>query len=240
MAEELHSCVFCDRIDSAVVWQGEHFYLLPDIAPIMEGHLLVCAKLHYPSAADMPAEAMEELEDICIWLRSVYHEMYGAFTLFEHGRTGHCVRRRPNERICHHAHLHTLPLAEDLTAGIDLGQRTSWNAWPDVAELAGDMEGYVLVEAYDRIRFFYPVTHTLNAHYLRTLAADLVGDITRGDWEIVAEQESSVILVQRLRQWLGPRLALGLIGRCPAQRCAAVGGHLITHQPSCAPEGCVD
>jgi diadenosine tetraphosphate (Ap4A) HIT family hydrolase len=198
MSETSPDCVFCAEA-SAAVWRGEHFYVLLDIAPILEGHALVCSSAHYPSTADLPGDLVTELDALCDWLRSFYMQEYGAFTLFEHGRTGHCVRHHPEERPCNHMHVHMLPLTEDLTERIDLGQRTTWRSWQDVTRLGTDIDGYVATHTPTAGRCFYPVMHMLPSHYLRTRAAELSGHASVADWNEVVRNGSRSPLVHQAR-----------------------------------------
>jgi diadenosine tetraphosphate (Ap4A) HIT family hydrolase len=181
-----------------------------DIAPLMEGHVLLCTDAHYPSAADVPGEIAAELDEACERLREVYLREYGAFMIFEHGRTGHCVRRHPGERMCHHVHLHLLPLAADLSALVGLGQRTGWGKWSDVRALVGDLDGYVAVDSAGSGRQLFPVTHGLAPHYLRTVVAELLGQPDAADWESVSKSgRGDVVASGRAR--LTSAVARGLL-----------------------------
>jgi diadenosine tetraphosphate (Ap4A) HIT family hydrolase len=191
--------VLCSE-KGAAVWQGDHFYVLLDVAPIVEGHALICSYEHYPSAADLPAELVGELDELCGRLQAFYAREYRTFTLFEHGRTGHCVRHSPAERACNHLHVHVLPLPSDLTERIGLGQRTTWRSWCDVGVLGADVDGYVAVQTPAAGRCFYPVLRTLPSHYLRTRAAELTGSPEVADWEAVVGNGSRPTLVERARE----------------------------------------
>lgn len=215
MAETFDECVFCQSAGLGL-WRSESLYVLLDIAPMMEGHLLICSADHQPSAADLPAEVADELDEVCDWIRSLYLRSYGAFAAFEHGRTGHCVRLTPDERICHHMHIHVMPLAADLTADIGLSQRTTWQSWRQVAELGADTEGYLVVDSDQAGRQFYPVTHSLAPHYLRTKVGGRIGAADRADWEKVVGNGSSAKLLDRARRTLG-----GLIAAEPLWRSTA-------------------
>jgi diadenosine tetraphosphate (Ap4A) HIT family hydrolase len=199
-------CLFCN-LTAEPLWRGESLYLLLDIAPIVEGHALICSNEHYPSSGDLPADVAPELDAVAEWFFGHYVEEYGAFTLFEHGRTGQCVRHRPEERACNHMHVHVLPLRENFVPRLALGQRTLWTTWTDVAELARDVEGYAVVETPAEGRSFFPVNHSLAPHYLRTQAAASIGHPDLGDWETRAAQPMSAVLVERARQRLGARIA---------------------------------
>ncbi|HEU5107944.1 MAG TPA: hypothetical protein VFT95_05250 [Micromonosporaceae bacterium] len=182
MSERISGCVFCADLDQ-IVYRTDDLFVLPDLAPLVDGHALICARAHYPSVADLPESSARELDRLCDRVRSLYLREYGAYAMFEHGRTGHCLRRRPEERICHHMHVHVLPLPGDLVTASGLGQRIRSESWLDVLDLGRDTDGYAVVESVDAGRYFFPVTHDLAPHYLRSRAAELLGDPTLADWE---------------------------------------------------------
>jgi diadenosine tetraphosphate (Ap4A) HIT family hydrolase len=205
MTEPVVGCVFCEPSE-LTFWEGDETAALLDPAPIVEGHALLYSRRHHPCAADAPERVALELDRVCDWLRTLYHAEYGAFTMFEHGRTGHCIRRSPEERICHHLHVHVLPLSTDIVAHVRLGLRTAWQNWSDVAELAADMDGYAVVESPPG-RFFYPMTRTPVPHYLRTVAAELAGDVTLANWEKSIHSPASAQRVGHARARLARRIS---------------------------------
>lgn len=174
--------MFCKLVERAV-WRTDGLYLLLDTAPVAPGHALIVSRDHYMSAADMPAETIDELDKAWQRLRSEYLIRYGQFAMFEHGRTGHCVRLSGSERMCDHMHVHVLPLSGDLAEHVEADQRTQWDSWHDVTELASDLEGYMVVYTEASGKSFWPVTTELPSHYLRTKAAELLGQPALADWE---------------------------------------------------------
>src|SRR5207248_1284040 len=205
MTGTVAECVLCQPSE-LTFWRGENLTVLLDPAPLVEGHTLISTSEHYPSAADIPGTVAAELDAACDWLRCLYEAEFGAYTLFEHGRTGHCLRRSPEERICHHMHVHVLPLPGDLTEELTLGQRARWSVWSDVAALGDEIDGYVVTETAGSGRYFYPVTRALPPHYLRTRAAGLAGDTGLADWEQAIGRPASREAVRRGRARLHGRL----------------------------------
>lgn len=205
MGERLAGCRFCWRTEWVLLRAAECFVQLDD-APIVEGHVLIMPNAHHPSLADAPVHTAMEVDQLSSLIRSLYLETYGSFALFEHGRTGHCFLRSQDEHICHHAHVHALPLHADLVAEISLGQRTLFNSWAEVAELAADLDGYLIAESSGGNRYFYPVTRSLPSHYLRTVAARLSGHEARADWEKLLNTERSMQLIRRANARLAQSL----------------------------------
>ena len=201
MSESLADCLFCNRTEFVVAATDDVFVQLDD-APIVEGHTLICPRLHYPSLADVPASVAASVSMAVRAVTETYEQLYGPTVLFEHGRTGHCVRRNPGERICHHAHLHIVPLDGELTSHIKIGQHVPFQDFADLPALAGDVEGYLLAGSSRQGHHFYPVIQPLGSHYLRTVAARAAGDEALADWEELMNTERSV----RLRVAAGRRI----------------------------------
>jgi diadenosine tetraphosphate (Ap4A) HIT family hydrolase len=206
MAGTIGGCMFCNRSEGVLLRMDNLFVQLDD-APIVEGHALIMPESHFPSVADLPGDLAVKFDEVCDRLRRIYLDEYGAFTMFEHGRTGHCVRRNPGERICHHAHLHVLPLPGDLVSRVDVGQRTPFTSWTQVADLAGDIDGYLVASSADGAdSYFYPVTRPLPSHYLRTVAAELAGDLALADWEALIGSAHSAPLITAAMERLAPHI----------------------------------
>jgi diadenosine tetraphosphate (Ap4A) HIT family hydrolase len=206
VTQKLSGCLFCERREW-VLWRGESSFVQLDDAPLLEGHLLVCPEQHCESMGDVSAEALPEFATVFERVRELYLELYGAFTLFEHGRTGHCVIRTAADRICHHAHVHILPLCGDLAERVAVGQRRRLDDWSQLRELSEDVDGYLLVESAQSGRYFYPVTRPLAPHYLRTVAASLLGTPDLAEWEAAIGGRRSSELMQSAHRRLSGRLA---------------------------------
>jgi diadenosine tetraphosphate (Ap4A) HIT family hydrolase len=182
MTELLADCLFCNRRELIIAETPSVFIQLDD-APIVEGHVIVCPRLHYPSMADVPPEVAADADRLLDGLVAIYEKVYGPTVIYEHGRTGQCLRRNPGERICHHSHLHVMPLDVNLAAAVELGQHAPFTSLGELAELAGDVEGYIVAGSSTWGRRYFPVTRPMGPHYLRTLASTQAGVPERADWE---------------------------------------------------------
>jgi diadenosine tetraphosphate (Ap4A) HIT family hydrolase len=176
------SCVFCGD-NPRTVWESSALRLCSDPAPLAAGHALLFPKVHFPSAADVTTAVAEEMDDVGDQISAIFRGRFGAFTMFEHGRTGHCLRSNEGERMCHHAHVHFLPVDLDLSALAAIGQSRDWAGWADVADFGADTDGYAIMDGTAQDRLFHPVNHDLEPHYLRTCVAQALGVPERADWE---------------------------------------------------------
>jgi diadenosine tetraphosphate (Ap4A) HIT family hydrolase len=206
MSEPAANCIFCLRTRS-VMLRTDELYVQLDDAPIVEGHALIVPNKHYASIADTPAAVLAELDRVCDLFRENYYREYGHFAMFEHGRTGHCLVSTSDEQICHHAHVHVLPLPRDMAMGISLRQKVMFSDWTEVPELAKDIDGYLIVQSSSRQKIFYPVTRQLESHYLRKIAAALINDPGRADWQRLLHTRPSLAMIERAAWLWSERLA---------------------------------
>jgi diadenosine tetraphosphate (Ap4A) HIT family hydrolase len=141
------SCPFCDPATVATaLTTTEHFYLLADNAPLVEGHALLIPRDHYACYGALPAAWDDELLTLKGRVERFEIERYRPATLFEHGVFGQSV---------YHAHLHAVPLGP---SGLDM------------PALAASAEGRMVTELADvrdwwetRGQYFYlesPLDHS--------------------------------------------------------------------------------
>lgn len=94
-------CVFCRReaLD-AVLAETEHFYVLADHAPLVEGHTLIIPRDHHACFGAIPDAYEAELVAIRRRVADFLTATYRAPAFFEHGVFHQSV---------FHAHLHAMP-----------------------------------------------------------------------------------------------------------------------------------
>lgn len=58
----MKSCIFCNEIfKDDIIFDTEHFFIVFDIDPIQEGHLLIISKQHMLNMTELPDEQLLEL-----------------------------------------------------------------------------------------------------------------------------------------------------------------------------------
>lgn len=101
---------------SAIFWGNEDVFVIPDVAPLVEGHLLIVSAAHYSCYGAAPAETRQALRCARTTVRDVLRQAYHQPVLFfEHGSVspygaGACID---------HAHWHCIP-AEPLARQVDM------------------------------------------------------------------------------------------------------------------------
>jgi diadenosine tetraphosphate (Ap4A) HIT family hydrolase len=218
MGKKLEECIFCNR-DRSVIWRSTNFYLTLDDAPLADGHSLLCPSLHYESSADLPKTLGEEFHAAIPQVIETYRVRYGALTLFEHGRTGHCVGLHSSEALCEHAHVHLVPRKLDLASRVKLYPGVEWESWDSLRDLARDVFGYVMIIDDDGTKLFYPTVRPIPPHYLRTVVAESIGRPYLADWQqVIASAQSEKSIRRGLRQLANLQLYPGGL--------ATTSGHL--------------
>ncbi len=151
-------CTFCQRskIADYILKETSNFCIVTDHAPLVEGHLLIIPKQHYPCYGAVPVSFDKELQALKQEVRMFFARFYDSPIIYwEHGVFRQTV---------FHAHLHCFPfkgITYNLTEGLHGRVVTSQDdirAWyreqghyfyledPDHALLfAPDMERYVHV-----------------------------------------------------------------------------------------------
>ena len=100
---DLESCVFCqhEALHHHILHETEHFLLLADHAPVVEGHLLILPRAHFACYGSVPASLDVELLRLKDMVTNFSQETYQTPVFFEHG-----VYRQ----TVFHAHLHAIPI----------------------------------------------------------------------------------------------------------------------------------
>lgn len=128
-------CIFC-KVEFRVLFSTESFIVALDNFPLTEGHLLIFSREHYGCGGELPKINLLDLIQLKDKVSFLLRNIYGKVIFYEHGRAGHCVSFSPDERLCHHFHLHALPLSCDVSINLDEQfQRT-------------DMPSYALIDDF--------------------------------------------------------------------------------------------
>lgn len=101
MTPDVNGCAFCDREAlNRILAETEHFFVLADHAPLVEGHTLIIPRAHYACYGAVPETLEREFLDLKRRVAAFLIAAYSAPAFFEHGVFRQTV---------YHAHLHALP-----------------------------------------------------------------------------------------------------------------------------------
>lgn len=143
--------IFClkrDRMNQENIRPfSNRFFVLPDLFPIMEGHILLVPQAHFSSFSNvkMDNEYKKEADYLISLIKKFLMKTFSKpVVVFEHGGIAQTVP---------HAHLHFLP--------------TDLSVLEDISEIAIPVNfkpdgGYLYYEEKEQPRYFIPITKILN------------------------------------------------------------------------------
>lgn len=183
------NCVFCpeSRLElptkiglpgaASILWGDENLYLIPDIAPLVEGHLLLITTNHYICVGACPPKLVSAIESAQQQIRSLFQSAYSESTVFfEHGP----ARSRAAGSCIDHAHWHCLPISLSLKKAMDQflksGQAASAESLSHLY-LAG--QSYLYMEEGNQDGYVFPVD-VVPSQFFRQLITTLSGG---QDWD---------------------------------------------------------
>lgn len=177
-------CIFCEEKFKAILFYNENFIVALDDFPLMEGHILIFSKGHFGCGGELPKAISIDLMNVKDKISSLLRDIYGKVSFYEHGRAGHCVSFNPDERLCHHFHLHALPLTHDISDVLDNQfQRIDMPSYAMISDFFQKYGEYLFFENNNKNPMFYPVVNQIPPHLLRTLVANALQAPERANWE---------------------------------------------------------
>ncbi|GAB3146703.1 hypothetical protein GCM10027290_28880 [Micromonospora sonneratiae] len=154
---------------SEVLLETQRFCVLPDLAPIAVGHVLIVPRIHLRALATLSPGMTEELEELRNDVtRILVEKLGGRVTLFEHG-----VCSGVSACGIDHAHLHLVPLPDTCRLTVDpTFPAEEISSIRSVIEIA-PRQDYLLLSDRNRTHVYYPATAT--SQYFRRLISEELG-----------------------------------------------------------------
>jgi len=171
------AALYGSRPARRVSFETSSFVVVPSLGQIVPGYLLVVPKVHFVAIADMPHDALVELEELRAKLLARLSAHYGTYLFFEHGtRTQNCGGCGIT-----HAHLHAVPFSATADPIRQLKDQWTYDPicqFPDLRDIPV-RSSYLYYESVTNGRFaFYP--ETISSQYVRRLLADA---LSTQDWD---------------------------------------------------------
>jgi diadenosine tetraphosphate (Ap4A) HIT family hydrolase len=137
---------FCDAdIESRILYETDRFVVVPDISPLVPGHVMILPKDHILCYGAVEAAARDEFSAIVNATRTVLKEHYGPSVILEHGTSS------VDDVADHvtHAHLHIIPAAIDIRDSFLAFNfnTTTVASLSDLSRWAARDEGYIYFES---------------------------------------------------------------------------------------------
>jgi inosine/xanthosine triphosphate pyrophosphatase family protein/diadenosine tetraphosphate (Ap4A) HIT family hydrolase len=142
-----------DRLPNRIVYEDEHFIVMPPLGEFMEGGLLLLTREHILSLAHLTPTQFDHLERLLLAIKQALVKIWGMAPLvFEHGPAPEL-----SKGVCcvDHAHLNIFPAAIDVRP--QLSDRMSLPIGPlsDLSKFRRAEFGYLFVQENDGTRRAY-------------------------------------------------------------------------------------
>ena len=168
-----------ERLRSRVLYEDEHFVVMPPLGEFMEGGLLLLSRKHLLSFAHLPAPLFAHLERLMQAIGRVLLRRYGVDPLFfEHGPAPEW-----SKGVCcvDHAHINIFPAAVRLHP--HLAERMSFplTNLAGLARLQRSEYGYLLIQENDGSRRVYD-GQLVPTQLVRRIITSAIGSPERWHW----------------------------------------------------------
>lgn len=124
----MNECVFCLNtrfnnnkkvslpLEESILYENDKLYVIPDIAPLKLGHILIITNEHYTNFFSTSIEIKNDVRKLKDNIKKLYRELYKSDTLFfEHGS----LKAGDAGASIEHAHLHAIPYNESIKEKLD-------------------------------------------------------------------------------------------------------------------------
>lgn len=190
--------VFNKKIDS-IIKETKKFAVIPSIGPLVEGHILMVSKKHYPSMGALPKKLIPEMlklkKDCQSALLKIYHKKS---ICFEHG----VVDSNPGKKAgccVDHLHLHIIPAEIDIIDEMKKNFRAEKiNSFNQLADKFQKKTPYLFYEDNDEEKYVFNAPLVIS-QYLRMIVADKLGVIDRWDWKANYGEKRFLDTLQKLK-----------------------------------------
>jgi len=167
------------RLTSRVVYEDEHFVVMPPLGEFMQGGLLLLTREHFLSFAQLPPERFEHLERLLEAIRRALVEHWGVAPLvFEHGTA---PERSKGVCCVDHAHLNIFPARVAIHPQLAGRMHLALGSLPELGRLGRAEFGYLFVQENDGARRAYDGQHAPTQLVRRIITAG-IGMPERWHW----------------------------------------------------------
>jgi len=203
----MENCPFCslnEETRARVIKETKNFFILSDIGPIVEGHLLLIPKKHLECFGALDKNLERKFQALKDEIYYFVYENYGFPLIFEHGIGGQTV---------YHAHLHFIPTKNRLLLEPLLLDKVIEKIRKN-EEITGKkiipVKSFEAVKNYHQKYGKYLYLEERDKKYivrgenfapriLREIVAELLGVPERGNWREVKDGQEIVKIVRK--QW---------------------------------------
>jgi len=187
-------------IESRILHETKRFVVIPDISPLVPGHVMIVPKAHILCYGAIGADAWDEFANIVNATRAIIREHYGPSVILEHGT------RSVDDVADHvsHAHLHIVPAPIDIRDSLANFNTTSIASLSDLSHWAARDEAYIYFESCAGERMVADRIAGLKRLFFRSEIARRIGiPDPLWDWRrhILSDNLRSTVETLRTANW---------------------------------------
>jgi diadenosine tetraphosphate (Ap4A) HIT family hydrolase len=195
---------FCDvDIGSRILHETNRFVVLPDISPLVPGHVMIVPKAHILCYGAVEDSAWDEFLGIVKVTRAIIKEHYGPSVILEHGTSS---LEDVADHVSH-AHLHIVPAAIDIRDSLAQFNTRTIASLSDLADWAARDEAYIYFESCAGERIVADKIVDLKRLFFRSEIARRIGiPDPLWDWRrhVLSENLRSTVKTLRAANWKNP------------------------------------
>ncbi|HXZ41189.1 MAG TPA: HIT domain-containing protein [Terriglobales bacterium] len=192
---------FCDaEIDSRILHETNRFVVLPDISPLVPGHVMIVPKAHILCYGAIEATAWDEFLGIVNAARAIIKQYYGPPVILEHGTSP----LAPVADHVTHAHLHIVPADIDIRDSFLNFNTTTIASLSDLSHWAARNEEYLYFESCAGERMVADRIVNIKRLFIRSEVARRIGiPDPLWDWRrhILSDNLRSTVKTLRTANW---------------------------------------
>jgi len=185
-----------DCLPSRIVYEDEHFIVMPPLGEFMEGGLLVLTREHILSLAHLTPAQFDRLERLLSAIQKVLVKHWGVAPLvFEHGPAPDW-----GKGVCcvDHAHLNIFPAPVQVHPHLAERINFSFRPLAELAQLRRAEFGYLFVQENDDTRRAYD-GRDVPTQLVRRIIATQLGILDRWHWRDYLGREEMLTTYHALR-----------------------------------------
>jgi diadenosine tetraphosphate (Ap4A) HIT family hydrolase len=185
-----------ERLRSRVVYEDDHFVVMPPLGQFLEGGLLLLTREHVLSFANLPPAQFGHLERLLCAISKALLQRWGvAPVVFEHGPAPQW-----GKGVCcvDHAHLNIFPARVRLHPHLSARMHLPLGSVADLAKLQCAEFGYLFAQENDGERHAYD-GHNVPTQLVRRIITSQLGIAGRWHWRDYLGHEELIATYRALK-----------------------------------------
>ncbi len=199
-------CTFCEKFNQnegpflyvfdTVIWEDEDFVVVPALGTLNEGYCLLISRQHHTSIACFSTSLLRSCVKVKQFIGRHLVLQFGPVVFFEHGQV--CRAHKAGACI-DHAHLHCVPLLNDITHRIRVDHRLNkLHEFGKIATSTEQYDGSYLFFQNQAGEMYTCDGNEVRSQYFRILVAEALGLLGMWDWGVFEFESNAVRTLEKL------------------------------------------